>query len=55
MTYRELLEQLQKLSPEQLGQDVTVYDFDGAEFYPASFLPSVHTDVLDEEHPVIKF
>lgn len=33
MTYADLLKVLQKLNPEQLQQDVTVYDADDDETY----------------------
>ena len=35
MTYSELLVQLLQLNAEQLRQDVTVYDSDTDEHYPA--------------------
>jgi hypothetical protein len=58
MTYKELLEQLQQLNEEQLNQDVCVYD-SGVEEYYQSGIELVFTteqqDVLDEDHPVIRF
>lgn len=51
MTYKELLEQLQQLSPERLEDTVTVHDP-----YQDEYIAVVHTatttetDVLDENH-----
>ena len=57
LTYRELLAQLQQLTPEQLEQTVTVYDSASDEHHGANEL--VYTtdaqDVLDPEHFVIRF
>jgi hypothetical protein len=46
MTYGELLELLQRLSPEQLDQTVTIHHVDDDEFYP---LQGDHLMVADEE------
>jgi hypothetical protein len=51
MSYKELLEQLQQLSPERLEDTVTVHDP-----YQDEYIAVVHTatttetDVLDENH-----
>jgi len=62
MTYRELLTQLQQLTEEQLGNDVTVYDCESGEYYRAPELVYTTTavdelrwDVLGPDHPVIRF
>jgi hypothetical protein len=42
-TYRELLEKLSKLTPEQLNMEATVFISDTAEYYP------IHeTDFIDD-------
>lgn len=46
MTYGELLELLQRLSPEQLAQTVTIYHVNDDEFHP---LQGDHLMVADEE------
>ena len=48
MTYRELLEKLKQLTPDQLEQDVTVYLSDLDEYHPAW-----QVDVADEEQSVL--
>jgi len=54
MTYRELQEQLGRLTDEQLDCDVTVYFTESDEFLPATGCDSmVHDDVLDENHPYL--
>ena len=57
MKYKELLEQLQRLEPEQLDMDVTVYVSGEDEFYAAvhdyPFEFTDVTDVLDAHHPYI--
>lgn len=56
MTYRNLLESLKDLSPEQLDMDVTVFDGENDEFYPViSFDITTETDVLDDNHPFVIF
>ena len=55
MTYRELIEQLKKLTEEQLDCDVTVQDLYEEEYYSADFDTVVESDVLDEDHPIITF
>ena len=54
-TYRDLLEQLQKLTPEQLIMTPTVYVADMEEYYPIRALGITKTDndVLDENHPYL--
>ena len=55
MTYQELLNQLQQLNPEQLNQDVTIYDADNDEYYQTmvELMFTTETDVLGVDHPVI--
>lgn len=56
MTYKQLIEELQKLSPEQLSCDVTVEDGTENECYPAELrIADTEHDSLDENHPVIYF
>jgi hypothetical protein len=54
MTYAELLQELQKLTPEQLNQDVTVFISEQDEYYPLKgdypFPESDCDDVLDNGH-----
>ena len=51
MTYRELLEQLQNLTEEQLADDIVVYDSSTSEFLPASGVEeSQYDDVLPKKH-----
>ena len=58
MTYKELLDQLQQLNPEQLNQDVAIWDEDNDEFYQQDvdllFVDNTQ-DVLNVDHPVIRF
>ena len=58
MTYQELLNQLQQLNPEQLNQDVAIWDEDNDEFYQQDvdllFVDNTQ-DVLDVNHPIIRF
>ena len=52
MTYRELLEELNRLSEEQANSDVTVCCDD--EFCPVKSLKfTEETDVLDKNHPYL--
>jgi len=58
MTYKEILQQLQQLNEEQLNQDVAIWDSYGEdEYYQASveFVFATETDVLDKDHPIIRF
>jgi hypothetical protein len=60
MTYKELLNQLQSLTEEQLNQDVCIWnsDYDGDEFYQSGVELVFATDaqsVLDVDHPIIRF
>ena len=58
MTYKELLQQLKQLNEEQLSQDVAIWDCYGQdEYYQASveFVFATETDVLDKDHPIIRF
>lgn len=53
MTYKELLQQLQKLNEEQLNQDVTVCDVEEEYFAVLGlyFANPAFNDVLDAGHP----
>lgn len=60
MTYQELLEEIEKLTPEQRKMDVTVYIRGVDEYYTVDpELPINHNippntnDVLDENHPYL--
>lgn len=54
MTYAELKEKLEGLTPEQLQCNVTVYSWDYEEVLPAGlFINDGELDTLDEGHPVI--
>ena len=55
MTYRELIEQLEKLTKEQLDCTVTIEDINYEEYYAGDFDIVVESDVLDEDHPVLTF
>ena len=55
MTYRELIEQLEKLTEEQLNCTVTVEDINYEEYHAGNFDIVVESDVLDEDHPVLTF
>ena len=57
MTYQELLNQLQQLNEEQLNSDVCIWDEDDDEFYQqdVDLLFVDETDVLDKDHPVIRY
>jgi len=50
-TYRELLEALKELTPEQLDMTATVYVY-GEDFYPINNIGlTTEDDILDEGHP----
>ena len=52
ITYRDLLNKLQKLNESQLNSDITVQI--DSEFYKATmYLTDNSIDILDEGHPVI--
>ena len=54
MTYADLLEKLQQMTPEQLGCHVTAEDPYENECYPAALRIAGSThDSLDEGHPVL--
>ena len=54
MKYHELLNELKKLSEEQLKMDVTVEDAYEEECYPAELrVCGENHDSLDDGHPVI--
>jgi hypothetical protein len=56
MTYKELLERLQKLSAEQLHQNVTVHLTEVDEFVPVHgvcLTVDGECDVLDEGHIIL--
>ena len=56
-TYKQLLEQLLTLTPEQLDCTPTVYDSEIDEYLPIKqFLIATDEDqVLDEDHPYFSF
>jgi len=56
-TYSELLQILNRLSPEQLKQNVTIYDIENDEYFPCFRFETLHQsdDVLDTDHPYIAF
>lgn len=56
MTYEELRNWIDSLTPEQRNQSVTIYDNENDEFYPTHFCwisTKNDTDVIDENTPVI--
>jgi hypothetical protein len=61
MTYRELLEQLSKLTSQQLNQSVTVYlkdSYGSDEYLPVNHMSvsvdyGSYDDVLDADHIVL--
>lgn len=58
MTYKDLLNQLQNLTEEQLNSDVAVYDTGTDEYYQLNVefvFTTGECDVLDVDHPVIRF
>ena len=59
MIYKELLQQLQQLTEEQLNQDVAIWDSCGQdEFYQESVefvFGTEECQVLDVDHPIIRF
>jgi hypothetical protein len=58
MTYKELLQQLQQLSEDQLNSDVAIYDEGTDEYYQLKVELVFATDaqsVLDVDHPIIRF
>ena len=59
MTYKELLQQLQKMNEEQLNSDVCVWDsYENDEFYQDGVELVFATEdcqVLDVDHPIIRF
>ena len=62
MNYRQLLNELQKLTEEQLNQDVciwnTYYGYGQDEFYQQSvefMFATEECQVLDVNHPIIRF
>lgn len=54
-TYRDMLTWLNKLSPEQLDSNVTVYDLDQDEYIPVNslYISTNTTNVLDGHHPIL--
>ena len=56
MTYSELLQTIIRFTPEQLAQDVTVYDIQDDEFHIAYDMKYTDEDsVLDIDHAFITF
>ena len=54
MTYRELIEQLEKLTEEQLDCTVTIEDINYEEYHAGEF-DMFESYFLDEDHPVLTF
>jgi hypothetical protein len=51
MTYKQLLEQLQKIPADRLEDTVTVHDAYADEYIPAvDFVRNENSDVLDDGH-----
>lgn len=50
MTYRELLERLQQATPEQLANEVTIFDAHYLEFYDAELKIMKKEGVLPKGH-----
>jgi len=59
MTYKELLAELQKLTEDQLNQDVCIWDSYGQdEFYQEGvefMFATEECQVLDVNHPIIRY
>jgi len=58
MTYKQLLDQLQQLNPEQLDSDVIVWNSNFDEYYGFKVELVFTTDaqdVLNVDHPIIRF
>jgi len=58
MTYKELLNQLQSLTEDQLNEDVCVYDTGTDEYYQLNVelvYSTQECDVLNLDHPIIRF
>ena len=58
MTYKELLQQLQQLTEDQLNEDVCVYDTGTDEYYQLKVelvYSTQECDVLNLDHPIIRF
>tara|TARA_Y100000592_G_C5289168_1_gene230003 strand:+ start:464 stop:628 length:165 start_codon:yes stop_codon:yes gene_type:complete len=53
MTYRDLLEQLITLTPEQLGQDVSIHTTEADEFTPVDGLGVAVDDGTDVDRIVL--
>lgn len=52
MTYRELLEELKELPPDQLNMDVTIYCHDTDEYYPADLaITNIDDEFPDDVQP----
>ena len=58
MTYKQLLQQLQQLSEDQLNEDVCVYDTGTDEYYQLNVelvYSTQECDVLNLDHPITRF
>jgi hypothetical protein len=56
MNWQQLREMIDGLTDEQLQLNVTVWDMENAEYYPAEvFLINEPCDILDADHPFIGF
>ena len=58
MKYKELLQQLQQLSEDQLNQDVCLYHDHEGDYYQSDVelvYAGQECDVLGLDHPIIRF
>ena len=58
MTYKELLQQLQSLTEDQLNEDVVVYDGNEYEYYQETVelvYSTQECEALNLDHPIIRF
>jgi len=57
ITYKQLLQQLNTFTEEQLNSDVAIYDTAIDEYFQlkVELVFTAETDVLDANHPVISF
>lgn len=53
MTYRQLLEALKELHPDNLDNTVTIYTVEEDEYYPVSGCGICDDGVLDDGHPFL--
>ena len=53
VTYRELLEALQKLSEEELEMNVTIHHVYPDNYYPVERIARSEEGALDKDHPIL--